>query len=420
MAAAQADYVQQNAEQIEKLLREVSNGAIDKDVEKHIRQIEKKHGELNDVGRHRNWSTIRSEMILAGRKLRQLLPKEIREIQKSREYFRLHGGLPSRRKASLDNALSKLGFINADLDRNLHGLSRMELPSAGFDNTKLQPLVGERYFTLLHPGKDGGVAPAPFRFTGPENSEVTIEMEHVRGLDYGGHNHQISPAHLGSFRNLHAPKFEVENPGKLRFTMRPAGETTVWYLASDLCTRRKFTVTHSWPGAQLRYVLLVDVRYAKKLYDLNDYNLRYVTVTTGDDTHPDSVCHYGSREMIDALEKLSYYYGRALESGEFDEATTEIGADNSLTVAYRRPSQTVLWVNDISLPWGGRFRNKGKMNGKSHLSHKWGNDVDINWSGMNNKQRQWMWTNAPDYFEKVDTHNEGEDNEHWHLDVIIE
>ena len=63
---------------------------------------------------------------------------------------------------------------------------------------------------------------------------------------------------------MNAPKFETLSAGKVRFSLRDEKDTTVWYQATDVCTRRKFTVTHTWSNAALRYVLFVDVRYAKK------------------------------------------------------------------------------------------------------------------------------------------------------------
>ncbi len=393
MARPQTDYVLQHTQEIEKLLREAGSGRIDSEVEKLIKIIEKKHGELNDIGKHRRWSESRYELANAGRKLIAKIPEEIREFRKAREYIRSHNG-STLRIAMLERVTTKLTFTRSRLERSITGLTRMGLPSAGFEGRELNPAAFEPYFTLRHPGKSaGGMPPATFRFTGPAGSEVTIEMEHVRGLTYGGHGHAIAPEHLGTFRNRNARSFKVFSAGKLRFQLRDEGETSVQYLASDLCTRRKFTVTQLWRGAGMRHGLFVDVRYAKKLYDLNQYDLKYMKLYTGDGTHPDSVCHYGSKEMIEALQSLNHSYGRALESGEFDEATTTVGDPLALTVTYRRPKQTKILVNDLSLPWGGRFKFEGKQKKKGHSSHKWGNDVDISinpTNGITALQANWL------------------------------
>ncbi len=417
MALSQIDYVLQYTIEIEKLLREAGSGNLDKDVDKLIKTIKEKHAQLNDINKHYRWADRRYEMGFAARKLKEKIPEQIKEISKALEFIKKHRGSPLR-QAMLKRVITKLTFVRISLDKSITNLSQMNLPTAGFQGRELTPGVFEHYFTLRHPGKSANAAPsAEFQFTGPAGSEVTIEMEHVRGLTYGGHGHDIAAKHLGSFQCVNAEKFEVLAPGKVRLTLRDRCQTAVQFLASDVCTRRKMTVTQLWSGAGLRHVLYLDVRYARRLYDLNDYNLKYMHLYTGDDYHPDSVCHYGSKEMIAALEKLNHAYGNALESGEFDEATTNIGNDNSLTVTYRRPAQPLLWINDLSLPWGGRFKFEGDMTENAHGTHKWGNDVDINYNRMNDSQQQWMKDNAPSFFKKVDTHAKGKKNEHWHLDM---
>jgi hypothetical protein len=420
MTLSQIDYVLQYTQEIEKLLREAGSGNLDKDVDKLIKTIKEKHALLNDINKNYRWADRKYEMGLAARKLKEIIPEQKKEISKALEFIKKHRGSPLR-KAMLDRVLTKLIFVRTNLGRSIANLSRMNLPSAGFQNRELTPGVFEHYFTLYHPGSSASAAPsAAFRFTGPAGSEVTIEMEHVRGLTYGGHGHDIAAEHLGSFECVNAEKFEVLSPGKVRLTLRDESETTVQFLASDVCTRRKMTVTQLWPGTGLRHVMFVDVRYAQRLHDLNDYNLKYMHLYTGDDYHPDNVCHYGSKEMIAALEKLNHAFGRALESGEFDDARTDIGDDNSLSVTYSRPKQPMLWINDLSLPWGGLFRSYADWTGQQgHNTHRWGNCVDISINPKNNisdKQIAWMKRECPKIF-GVDYYRGKGHKTHLHFEI---
>jgi hypothetical protein len=53
---------------------------------------------------------------------------------------------------------------------------------------------------------------------------------------------------------------------------------------------------------------------------------------------------------------------------------------DSIAVNYRRlfPDDAMIFINDISLPLGGRFDIKGKWSGsKDHQYHRFGKDVDI-------------------------------------------
>ncbi len=414
MSLSQVDYVLQYTQEIEKLLREAGSGNIDKDVEKLIKTIKEKHAQLNDLNKHYRWPERQYEMGLAARKLKEKIPEQKKEISKALEFIKKHRGSPLR-KAMLDRVLTKLTFARTNLDRSISNLSHMYLPSAGFQGRELTPGVFEHYFTLRHPGKSASTTPSSaFRFSGPSGSEVTIEMEHVRGLTYGGHGHDIAAEHLGSFECVDARKFEVISPCKVQLTLHDRCQTSVKFLTSDVCTRRKMTVTQLWSGAGLRHVLFLDVRYAQRLHDLNDYNLKYMHLYTGDTTHPEKVCHYGSKEMIDALQGLHHAYAKAFEAGEFGFEEVDILDKSIIAADVIHPH---IWVNDMSLSWGGRFKSKGIMSRDGHQSHKWGKDVDICFNRMNAAQRQWMWNNASNFFTSVATHSPGTSNEHWHLDL---
>ena len=132
-----------------------------------------------------------------------------------------------------------------------------------------------------------------------------------------------------------------------------------------------------------------------------DTRFENLDLQQSDTTHPTEFSHYDTKEMIEALLKLDQAYGEAKVNGTLPANTPPI------------------YVNDISLPWGGRFTIEGKLDeaGKGHKSHKWGEDVDISYKWMTTVQRIWFKKAAEKFFETVDTHNKGTDGEHWHLDL---
>ena len=124
-------------------------------------------------------------------------------------------------------------------------------------------------------------------------------------------------------------------------------------------------------------------RGLKNLYDESFENLH---LYTGDDTHPTEVSHYGNKKMIECLLKLDAKFGKALAEGEFDTVDPE-------TEKKIPPKIRKIYVNDISLPWGGMFKCYGNMKNDGHSNHKWGNCVDISFNpkwGINSKQKFWL------------------------------
>ncbi|MBW7998418.1 MAG: hypothetical protein FVQ81_17965 [Candidatus Glassbacteria bacterium] len=397
MPSPPADYVLQSCHKIDELLREAGGGEIDREIDGLIGEIEKLHGQLSDINARREWTRYRHELVNTGRKLHGKIPGEIWKFQRARNQIRKYPGT-GRQVSMLDRVLTRLSVVRGDPDRSLGVLSRSDLPSAGFNTTELDPALSGQMFTLYHPG-ESGIGPAPFRFTGPADSEVTIEMEHVRNLDYGGHGHGIEPEHLGTFEDMNSVGFRKVSAGEVSFRLRDGSQTQVWYQPSDVCTRRRFKITHTWPGESLCYELYVDLRYAQKLYDLYQYDLPYMHLYTGDEKHPSEVSHYGTEELVKKLVQLNSEFGTAYEAGEFDETVTK---NDPYSVTFQRPENNQIWVNDMSLPWGGLFKIEGLMERKGkHANHRWGNSVDISINtehGITTSQVNWLRSNGPRIF----------------------
>ena len=135
--------------------------------------------------------------------------------------------------------------------------------------------------------------------------------------------------------------------------------------------------------------------------DLWKKNCPNLKLYTGDEQHPEDVSHFGIKEMIEALVALDKAYGEAKASGDLPENTP------------------LIYVNDISLPWGGRFTIEGKLEeeGKGHSSHKWGMDVDISYNLMTRELRDWFDIKANELFTTAEVHDYDKSWRHWHCDL---
>ena len=154
--------------------------------------------------------------------------------------------------------------------------------------------------------------------------------------------------------------------------------------------------------------------------------------------------HFGTQELIDALESLAAEYTSAYDRGEFDtfreihvppndpnNELAKAGKDIKVVTEYIggrpvvkeyivrkriKPKTRRLCVNDMSLQYGGRFDCKPKENPfiPPHETHMFGEQVDINHLGnpikMNAKQLDWFKINALKFFESVELHN----SNHYH------
>ncbi len=230
---------------------------------------------------------------------------------------------------------------------------------------------------------------------------VTIDMFHVESKGYGGHAHTIKSIYLGEFRGDPAGTMSIPRSVGAATIILPPWETevTLIYKASDVCTRRKFRVSSKALPKPIEFI--VDVKYAVQLYDLNQSDTPNLELYTGDQQHPEEVCHYGTRKMVDALVAIDKAFGEAVKSGDLPADTP------------------IIKVNDMSLPWGGSLKSYGKMEKtkSSHQSHKWGTDVDISYKSMTPQLRKWFKVKANELFTKAEVHNADKPYRHWHCDL---
>jgi hypothetical protein len=103
---------------------------------------------------------------------------------------------------------------------------------------------------------------------------------------------------------------------------------------------------------------------------------------THDLTHPQNT--FGVPKLVSALLALGDAYGKVFFGPAY-----------------------VLWVNDMSLPKGGRFCTHPK-------GHKWGGEVDISYNLMTDSERQWFDQNADKFFAWHILHG---DPLHWHCSI---
>ncbi len=141
------------------------------------------------------------------------------------------------------------------------------------------------------------------------------------------------------------------------------------------------------------------MKFGKTMENLSAIDHPYIETYTNDGAHPDS--HWGRPPPVAAIKSVADAFGRQYEAGNFGETTEE---------------QNRLWVNDLSLPWGGLFKTGGKMDGDGHKNHRWGQNVDINYNKMNEAQKTWQKNQLKNYFKTAKLHGTPL---HWHCSVYI-
>ena len=87
-----------------------------------------------------------------------------------------------------------------------------------------------------------------------------------------------------------------------------------------------------------------------------------------------------------------------------------------LTLAQKffQATQKKLYVNDMSLPWGGVLDFTDNWT-KPHAAHRFGTDVDINRTLMSSAERTTFLTLAKQIFGQQNVCVHGGTNGHWHL-----
>jgi hypothetical protein len=276
------------------------------------------------------------------------------------------------------------------------------------DNSPSQPIVlfnwlpinpGHRPepIILKHAGgkaKYGNPPYAGLKIIGLKGTRVTVDIEHIKGVEFGGHGHYMgrSENHVGTLTTkpeVTSTSTPGSNPA-LKLTLPSSNmETEILYKAPDFCSRFRFTVNIESFGSRSFFV---DVKFAEEMENLSAIGHKYIETYTHDGAHPDS--HWGRPPLVKALSNLADAFGREYKAGNFGE-TTE--------------NQNKLWVNDLSLPWGGLI--------DTHGNHKWGQNVDISYKKMNQRQRNWFKKNAKKYFDTASLHKEGTEQVHYHCSV---
>jgi hypothetical protein len=273
-------------------------------------------------------------------------------------------------------------------------------PIVLFDWQTINPGHRPEPIVLKHAGgkaKYGNPPYAGLKITGLKGTRVTVDIEHIKGVKYGGHGHYVgrSENHVGTLTTTRREVTSTSTPGSnpaLELTLPLSDmETEVRYKATNFCSRFRFTVNIEGFGSRSFFV---DVKFAEKMENLSAIGHKYIETYTNDDTHPDS--HWGRPPLVKAITGVADAYGREIEAGRFGEVTNE---------------QRKLWVNDLSLPWGGRLR--------THGNHKWGQNVDISYKKMNQRQRDWFEKNAKKYFDTASLHKEGTEQVHYHCSVYM-
>ncbi|MBW7996530.1 MAG: hypothetical protein FVQ81_08200 [Candidatus Glassbacteria bacterium] len=264
-----------------------------------------------------------------------------------------------------------------------------------FNGTALSPGTSAYPLVLLHPGgtSEQSYPPAAdFVITGTEGAQVSLAIEHVATIPFGGHYHDVGrePEFTGTFStDLISARATSGSDPALEFEIPHSGRSvTVNYQATDFCSRFRITLVMQGFG---KCDFPLEVKFAETMEDLSAVDHPYIETYTRDGAHPDS--HWGREKLVTAITDLADAFGRELEAGRFGEVTDD---------------QRKLWVNDLSLPWGGHI--------ESHGNHKWGQNVDINHWRMNKKQISWLHKNLKEYFDYVLFHGK---ILHWHCSVHI-
>ena len=220
-------------------------------------------------------------------------------------------------------------------------------------------------------GKPGGTL--SFVTLGVEGSSFQHILEHVTGS--GGHFHH---SHSRDERIV-----GKVTPSSGRLIGRYPQNIPVLYQATNFCGTIKFT-TKFTVGAD--YVNIIDVRFDGLQKLLPHPRLK---VYTNDPKHPQN--DYGRPELLSALSRLADAYSKVFPKGQ-------------------------LWVNDMSLPWGGIFDVKGTIADPDmgHSGHKWGGEVDISDLHMTDQERTWFRVNVHTFFNSAILHGRPL---HWHCGI---
>ncbi|MCE5273153.1 hypothetical protein LLH00_17890 [bacterium] len=129
----------------------------------------------------------------------------------------------------------------------------------------------------------------------------------------------------------------------------------------------------------------LDVKYPG-LVDLHNYSYKHLNLFTNDPYHPSKVSHYGKIQLVRKILELDEAFGKALNEGAFDETNPKDPEGPCL-----RPDKKKILLNDMSLPWGGLFKQNGDISRKEHNQHRWGDCFDISRLKGGEDALYWYW-----------------------------
>jgi hypothetical protein len=121
--------------------------------------------------------------------------------------------------------------------------------------------------------------------------------------------------------------------------------------------------------------------------------------------------------MIQGLQALSAGTGVCLVGGTSTHPSNHWGTPslcdgiNQLGAAFQAQFNKPIYVNDMSLMWGGLFDFKADLS-PPHQTHRYGHDVDMNYSSMTEAERTWFKAKAESLGFTVEIHP---NPDHWHL-----
>ena len=209
----------------------------------------------------------------------------------------------------------------------------------------------------------------------PDSSKSTISVSVLDADNKPVPNKDVTlvlKAHEGTGGHAHSSTSNPKNPGKLRsdgpfqeeltVNTGAGGTVNVRYLAPDAAG--EVTLTGTSPGAESDKAELVIGRTGLSVVAEIPGKLEHVGAADGHDTRDHPERHYATAALSDLLTRLA-------------------------DTLYSKFSVS-LGVNDISLPLGGQFDDKGDW-APPHRDHRRGWGADIRTTDKTEKQRRFMF-----------------------------
>lgn len=219
--------------------------------------------------------------------------------------------------------------------------------------------VREDHYVFQPGAKIWETVTCDWRDSRPWSAEVSYSFEHDQ---YGAHFHsEPLPPALSisrSYSNIPPDNSFVEVPSPISTPVTPNQTPYKFWIRLPVFATRINFLTRSFDSCADQYkTAVVDVRYLyggnKELQPMPVKGKNYILYnsTTAASFHPWS--HYGTKELVDALTAASDAYRAAC------------------------PKAKVVYINDMSLPWGGKFDLNLKWKSGSHEEHQTGLNADI-------------------------------------------